>query len=166
MISRLSSRPKSVLFFPTESAAQKWGATTPNPIIALESVVSLGPDGLIFDTAAIEATLTDSKLARPTTLKKKPVPKRATRETGIAKLVKEIKEHLREARDHAYATLALQGEAKLLERPTQKHLAERTGMTEPDVSRCLNDESALVLKMCWEAALDLHQVMGFSESAW
>jgi hypothetical protein len=93
---------------------------------------------------------------------RKPVPtRRKTRATDIEALVAELKQHLRAARDHAEHTLATQGEPRLLPRPTQKDLARRVGITESRVSRSLNDPRANELRLLWNLADDLDQVLRF-----
>ena len=44
----------------------------------------------------------------------------------------------------------LRGEIKLLPRPTQKMLAKLTNMHEREVSRCLKDSEAKILRLLWE----------------
>jgi hypothetical protein len=156
----LAKYSKAVLLLPTEASARAWEISA-NPIVSLESAVSLAPDGLAFDATVVESRLRESGLIEPPTPEKKPVPKRATRAVGIERLTAALVEHLRSARDHAYATRDLGGEAKLLPRPTQKQLAEQLHMTVSEVSRCFSDETAGVLNACWEMALDLGQVMNF-----
>jgi hypothetical protein len=93
---------------------------------------------------------------------RKAVPtRRKTRATDIEALVVELKQHLRAARDHANHTLATQGEPRLLPRPTQKDLARRVGITESRVSRSLRDPRAIELRLLWNVADDLVQVLRF-----
>lgn len=93
---------------------------------------------------------------------RKPVPtRRKTRATDIEALVAELKQHLRAARDHANHTLVTQGAPRLLPRPTQKDLARRVGITESRVSRSLNDPRANELRLLWNLADDLDQVLRF-----
>jgi hypothetical protein len=103
----LATHPKAVLFFPTEAAAHKWGATTPNSVVALESVGELGSDGITFDTTVVEGRLVDAGFDAP---KPKAVPKHATRAANIASLTEALVEFLRGARprgchpaDHRHA---------------------------------------------------------------
>jgi hypothetical protein len=70
-------------------------------------------------------------------------------------------EHLRVARDHAFARRDQTGEAELLPRPTQKALGKRVGLSESGVSRCLNDPVARELRIYWETALDLDQIVAW-----
>jgi hypothetical protein len=60
VLAGLAPRPRSVLLHPTEHAVSIWGVTTPNPAVALESVVKLGPDGFAFDAGVMESCLADA----------------------------------------------------------------------------------------------------------
>jgi hypothetical protein len=86
------------------------------------------------------------------------VRKRATRTAKIDRLVREVKEHLLAARDHAHSSEAATGTPALLPRPTQKELAKRAGVSPIDVSRCLRDDAANELRVLWTTAQDLEQV--------
>jgi hypothetical protein len=85
--------------------------------------------------------------------------KRAQRAAKIELLVNELTRHLRAARDHAFATKNLTGTPELLPRPSQRELAKWTGLTESDVSRCLKDSRARELRLCWDTAVDLEQLL-------
>ena len=160
VVAALAPRPRAVLLHPTEHAAWRWGAATPNPSVALESVVGLGPDGLTFDSGAVEDRLTDARAGETGA---EPVPKRAIRALNIARLTEEVVAHLRRARDHAFATrdLSKAKVPKLLRRPTLKKLGELVGLEPYDVTRCFDDETARELNLYWEMALDLDAVMRF-----
>ncbi len=84
-------------------------------------------------------------------------PRRADRAINIEKLVKEMERFIRSARAHALAT-AEHGNIELLPRPTQEELAKLTGMSKMDVSRCLKDPQAKLLRILWEQALDLKYI--------
>jgi hypothetical protein len=88
-------------------------------------------------------------------------PRRGTRTANIEKLEKELEKHLLAARDHAHSLRDRGREPALLPRPSQKELARRTGLSKTDVSRCINDERAKVLKVLWEAADSLEAVMKY-----
>jgi len=77
----------------------------------------------------------------------------------IEALKNEMIQHLRAARDYAFATKDQAGVPQLLPRPTQNALGERVGVSEWDVTRCLKDDGAAELRLYWEIALDLHQIM-------
>jgi hypothetical protein len=59
--------------------------------------------------------------------------RRGPRAAKIERLVTELKAHLKAARDHAVATRDATGVPQLLPRPSEKELAERTGMRDYDV---------------------------------
>jgi hypothetical protein len=161
VVDALATHPRAVLFFPTEIAAHRWGPTTPNPVVALESVVGFGPDGLTFDAAIVADRLADVFAETPD---EEPVPKRASRTANIARLTEAVIEHLRCARAHAFATLELsqENEAELLPRPSKKQLGELVGLEPYEVTRCFDDETARELHLYWKTALDLDAVMKFS----
>ncbi|HJZ56171.1 MAG TPA: hypothetical protein VKE74_14485 [Gemmataceae bacterium] len=49
-------------------------------------------------------------------------------------------------------------------RPSQKTLAEMTGLSESDLSRCLNDDQAVLLQLLWQTVADLDQVLAWDGS--
>jgi len=92
---------------------------------------------------------------------KRPVPMRAARTANIERLEKEIEKHLLAARDHAFTLQQRGQEPALLPRPEQKDLAKHVGITESAVSRCLNDPRARMLKILWNTADSLEDVMRY-----
>lgn len=164
LVAEMSRRPKAILFVPTEAAAQRWAGAVENLVIALESSFSLDGGSIRFDVEYVEGRLVDAGLtctARP----QRPKRKRAERAAKIEALEKELIAHLRAARDHAYATRDRAGTPDLLPRPSQKQLAERTGLTEADVSRCLKDPDARELRLYWQTAQDLEAIMRWKTPA-
>lgn len=119
----------------------------------------------VMRIVAMLRTLAENETNSATTAtivsKSKPrrVPQRGTRAANIETLEKELEKHLLAARDHAHSLRDRDREPALLPRPTQKELARRTGLTQPDVSRCLKDPRAKVLKILWETAESLEAVM-------
>ncbi len=157
-IGELKRRPKAIVFAPTETGAGRWQDAVGNLVIALESAVFLEDAELRFDGDYVESRIIDAGLADAAAVKKQ-ARKRAERAADIEKLVNEIIEHLRAARDYAYATKEQMGVPQLLPRPTQKALGERVGLPDWKVSRCLKDVRARELRLYWEIALDLNQIM-------
>lgn len=92
---------------------------------------------------------------------RRPTPERAGRAAKIETLVDVLVEHLRAARDHAFTTRDRAGGPTLLPRPSQQQLAALTGLSESDVSRCLKDRTARELRILWEIALDVDQIMNW-----
>jgi hypothetical protein len=163
VIASITTHPKAVLLFPTESVTHKWGTATSNPLIALEAAISLTPAGLTFDSSIVESRLVESGPVNAPA--KRPHPRRAIRTANIEKLTRALVTHLRRARDNAYSAVELNRPPELLPRPTQQELADRCGLSESDVSRCLNDDNARELQLYWETALHLDQVMKFHSTA-
>lgn len=92
---------------------------------------------------------------------KRPLPIRGARAANIEKIEKAMEAHLIAARDHACSLKDRGKEPVLLPRPEQKDIATLTGLTTTDVSRCLNDPRAKVLKILWETAESLDGVLSF-----
>jgi hypothetical protein len=161
VLAALTPHPRAVLFHPTAHAVRLWAGATPNPSVALESVVGLGPDGLTFDPAGVEGRLADAEPAVAGRPAKKPVPKRATRADKIARLTAELIAHLRDAREHAHSTGELTGVPVLLIPPTKTELGRRVGVSKSDVTRCFADAAARELNLYWQVAHDLDRVMRF-----
>ncbi len=88
--------------------------------------------------------------------------KRASRAATIDAIKKQLREHLRSARDHAYTTQQGRDDIpKLLPRPTQEQIAEQLKVSVSSVSRAINDGADLEIKYLWNGALDIDQVMKF-----
>jgi len=92
---------------------------------------------------------------------KRPLPIRGTRAANIEKIEKAMEAHLIAARDHACSLNDRGMEPVLLPRPEQKDIAKLIGLTTSDVSRCLNDPRAKVLKILWGTAESLDGVLSF-----
>ncbi|HMF17510.1 MAG TPA: hypothetical protein VKE98_09905 [Gemmataceae bacterium] len=110
------------------------------------------------------ALLWEKNASKRSRTKRRPLGRRGNRVVNIAKLTEEMMEHVRAARDHAFATRELGGQPQLLPRPKQKDLASRTGLTPSAVSRCLKDAAARELQILWERALDLRRIMDWKGS--
>lgn len=85
-------------------------------------------------------------------------PIRPVAAANMAKLVAVMKAHIKAAKDHADETGA-RGEAKLLPRPTQEHLAKLAEVHPSTVSRCLGHKDGGVLRLLWRTANDLREIM-------
>ena len=91
----------------------------------------------------------------------KPLPMRATRAASIEKLEKLLEAHLIAARDYAYALQNQGREPMLLPRPTQKHLALMLDCDPSVINRCLKDPRARVLRVLWQTAGSLEELMNY-----
>ncbi len=161
VLTALAPHPRAVLFHPTEHSVRLWEARTPNLSIAMDTVVSLESNQLRVDVSEIEGRLVEAGWTAPKAQKPR---RRGQRAANIERLVDEMKKWLRDARDHACATRDLGGVPQLLPRPTQKQLAERTGLDDATVSRCLNDNKAVLLQLLWRTADDLESVLAWDGS--
>ncbi len=157
-LKELDRRPKAILFAPTELGASRWQEATNNLVLALESTVSIDDGTISFDAEYVESRIIDAGMG-PDAPPKSRARKRGARAAKIEMLENEMIEHLRAARDHAFATKEQTGEPQLLPRPTQKFVGQRVDLTETDVSRCMRDKKAGELRLYWEAALDLNRIM-------
>jgi hypothetical protein len=97
--------------------------------------------------------------AEPAKAEEQPT-KRGPRLALIEALRHALLEHLRAARDHAFATRGATGTPALLPRPSQDMLARQLGVHRSTISRCLEDPSARQLQLLWEVAADLDRILG------
>lgn len=134
-----------------------WSNRVPT-VVALNRVLCLG-EAMTARLDVLDAAL-GVVAAQPQPGRRK--RRRESRANTIDALTQAIREHLKEARDHAYS-LKQRGQAPtLLPRPTEQHLAELVGVSPATVNRCLNkDTHAKQLQVYWQIASDLDQVMKF-----
>lgn len=157
----LHRNPSSIVFTPTDNGAAHWREAAGNLVIPLDGVVSLNGGGFQLDLDDVEGRIIDAGMGTQLRAKKPPA-KRAGRLSDIERLRSAVIEHLVSARDHAFTTKKQQGEAQLLPRPSQKDLGKIVGLDESKVSRCLSDPNANELRLYWEVATDLDQIMKFT----
>jgi len=161
VIETLRGRSKSVLLMPSEVGVTRWGSATNNLVLALESLVSVQKFGIELDVGLLESRAADHFGVKTAIIKPK---RRAGRVANIEALERELKEHLRTARDHAVTSRDLSGEAKLLPRPTKEELGQRAKVSPSAVTRCFDDEAGAELRLMWEWAADLDRILTFREN--
>ena len=154
----LQRRPSAVVLTPTDASARRCGSSIPNLVLGLESLAVLSSDGLHINSAVLESCLAERDMAQIERQRRRPA-KRASRAINIEKLTKDMIEHLVAARDHAFTSKQQKGTPQLLTRPSQAQLGKPHGLSKSDVSRCINDKTAKQLKIYWETALDINQLM-------
>ncbi len=154
----LRTRPKAIVFAPTEAGAERWAEAVGSLVIPLEAAISLESGVIRLDNEFVEGRILDAGLGAEATPQRR-TNKRADRAANIEALKKAVIEHLRAARDYAFATEEQSGQPQLLPRPTQKALGLEVALTESDVSRCLKDPEARELRLYWDAAADLNRIM-------
>lgn len=134
-------------------------ATIPGPLILpLTTLVAFTSGCVRFDREQVADRLAERPQDRGH-IGKRPARKRASRAADIAALTKEMREHLRTARDYAFSNRNRTGQPQLLPRPTQEELARRIGASQWTVSRCLNDPEARELDFLWNLAVDLERLL-------
>lgn len=161
VLSVLARKPKCVLLVPTENVARRLRQELDFPqVLALEAFASINECGDFDANTIVLGDLTDSDTARIPTKKTAASPKRAARAANIEKLALALESHLKSAREHAIATTD-RGNMEILPRPTQAQLAKMAGLTSMDVSRCLRDPEAKLLRMLWEKADDIRSLLRY-----
>jgi hypothetical protein len=154
----LRSRPRCVVWVPSEEAAARWGAASSALVISLESITSLGESGIEVDRSLLEERIASHFGAQ----RHAPAPKRRSSRLGdIEALERELAEHLRAARDHAVMSRDLTGAPRLLPRPTRQELARRAGVSASSVTRCLHDAAGEQLRRMWELAGNLESIIAY-----
>lgn len=146
----LSRFPKAIFVVPTDTIRERLEITTANRCISIYSVTSLDPKyRVVFDKESIEAMIEPENTEKPKT-----APRRGNRSANIEKLVVEMKEHYRRAKDHYFSS-----DGVILPRPTQGELAKLVGIRQDSVSRCLNDPDAVLLRTLWKNAEDIRAIL-------
>ena len=154
----LEGRPKAILFAPTEAGAERWRDATANLVIAMESALAMVDGAIHLDVDYVEGRIVDAGMG-PDAASPSRTKRRASRSANIELLKNAMIEHLRAARDHAYAAKERTGQPELLPRPLRKDLGVLTGLKKDQVTKCFQDADAAELNLYWEIAADLDQIM-------
>ncbi|MHC2066132.1 hypothetical protein ACYFX5_01545 [Bremerella sp. T1] len=156
----LKRNKKAIVFAPTQIGSTQWHEVAGSLVIPLDSIASIKAAKPVLNVEEIEGWVKDTCPASKES--KNATPKRrGSRLNSIAKLRKALIEHVLNAREHAYSTKEITGTPRLLPRPQQKELAKQLDMTTSDVNRALKDDDAVELRIYWELALDVDQIMSF-----
>lgn len=159
----LRTWPNAILFTSTVDVAKRLQeAQIDNLIISLESIIDVDQGKFRIDFESVDSRVKDRDLF--TKPKRAVKPKRADKLVAVDKLKDKLKAHMLSARDHAFDTQRRTGEPALLPRPLQKDLAKLTGLTEAAVSRRLNSNDDPELKIVWNSADSLDDVMNWQTS--
>ena len=89
--------------------------------------------------------------------------KRSQRTANIELLQKALIEQIKSARDYAWASIDAGKGPRLLKPPLKKELARQIKISPASVSRCFNDPAAHQLRLLWETAWDLEQILRFKK---
>jgi len=154
----LTRMPKAVLVTCNDIMLDEIRSDHDNASFALEHVASLDEQcEMVIDFEALRDIIgtDDIPVEKP---KPKPTPKRSQIAVNIEKLIKELEQFLKDAREHAIAT-SERDDIELLPRPTREELAKRIGVSPTTVSRCFSDPNAKLLNILWEQANDLKSIL-------
>ena len=154
----VGSHPKAVVFVPTTEEMQDGCRLGPQMVIALSDFLSMKDGVFHIDRESLDAAIRGNADAS-TKAGKKPSLKRASRVAMIEKLCEELKAHVRAAKNHAHERTSRTGEPELLPRPSKAQLGKQAGLRPDEVTRCFQDKTAHQLRLLWEMADDLHQIM-------
>ena len=158
----LGSHGKCCVFAPTRASSRTLYQQLSCVVIGLEDVIDWQDHALLLDDDAIAGRFEAAE--DPANSIKRP-PKRATRAAAIEALRRELNAHIVAAADHAFDTEARTGTPVLLPKPTQAELAARINVSAPTLSRCMEDRSAPELRILWDAADDVYEVMKWRKLA-
>lgn len=89
--------------------------------------------------------------------------KRSHRAAHIELLEKELIEHIKAARDYAWSAIDAGKAPQLLPRPSKNELAKRANMKKWTACRCFNNPKAHQLRLLWETADGLEQILRFKK---
>lgn len=153
----VGSHPKAVVFVPTTEETTDGGLLGPQIIIALSVFLSMKDGALHIDRVGLDAAIRGN--ADASTKAKKPPIKRASRLAMIEKLCEELKAHMRAAKNHAHERASRSGEPELLPRPSKVQLGKQAGLRPDEVTRCFQDKTSHQLRLLWDMADDLDQIM-------
>ncbi|GHT46549.1 hypothetical protein FACS189454_07880 [Planctomycetales bacterium] len=133
--------PSAVFITTTDKAHPRLKLILPkNPCYSFANLCTMDEDcRLTADMKSVEADLEPATAAHKSKAK--------SRLEKIDKLVTVMKEHYFLAKAHYRAT-----GGEVLRRPTWAELAKRAEINEMDISRCLKDETAVVLRTLWNSA--------------
>ena len=141
--------PTAVLLAATNYTQKVLGDLLPNHLcFSLEAITTLD------DTCRLTVDMTEiDALTAPTADKpKRQRAKRGNRAANIEKLVQELRQHIIAARDHAWEV------GDLLPRPSLQDLGKLAGLEKYEVSRCMRDADADILRLLWKVAGDIKLV--------
>ena len=156
----LSKMPKAILITGTKPILEDVRFDHDHTSFSLEGVARLDEQcELVIDFEVLQDIIGVEEIPDKIS-KAAPPPKRSKRTANTEKLVNELKQFLKDAREHALAT-AKRDDIKTLPRPTKEELAKRIGVSPSAVSRCFSEDTsnAKLLNLLWEQANDLKSIL-------
>ena len=154
----LSKMPKAVLITGTKPILEDVRFDHDHTSFSLAGVATLDEQcEMVIDFEVLRDIIGDDDTPDEKS-KPKPTPKRSKRTVNIEKLVMELEQFLKDARDFSLTT-AKNGNMEFLPPPTMEDLAKRTGMSKSSVFRCINDPKEKLLRLLWEKANDIQSIL-------
>lgn len=155
----LARRPRCVVMTGTQETSRRLRRETDlTQVVAMEGLAQINEAGIFMMDMHLLNDLPGFDGVKIAVKKASPQPKRGERAAKIEKLTRALESHVRSAIAHAKSTGGF-GNIEFFPRPTQMQLAKMTGLTKMDVSRCLSDPDAKLLRMLWEKADDLRSAL-------
>ena len=149
LMAMFANQPKAVLITTRDT-----GVDTLKQFIMANTCFSLDELGtfgeayrIVFDVERIGAIVGTPAVEEESASQ----PKRASRAASIESLTEIMKDHIRAVCEHADFT-GRNGQFEFIPRPTQAELAKMAKIPQYEVSRCLNDPTAVLFKLLWEKA--------------
>jgi hypothetical protein len=160
ILKELMTMPQAVVITGTKATLQKiQQEKIENLSISLEEIAEINEQGEFHLNFPIIADILGDLVKpvyKPSRLKTP--PKRDQFAAKIEKLTRELKQYLKNAREHALAT-AKNSNIQFLPPPTMEELAKWTNMSKSSVYRCINDKEANTLKFLWDKAHDTKAIL-------
>ena len=145
---RYENCPGTVFLVSTEYRAQECTKIYDMPVVSITRYIEYVDSQICFDKVQFR-----EKFNEKADVDKVRYMKQKRRLDKIQKLTQFLKEFIVSSLDYIRET-SQQGNVDVLPRPTQSFLAKATGMSQQDVSNCLNDlENGNVLSFIWENLL-------------
>ena len=147
------ANPPLVLAIGRLPADDVWGKKAPI-VVALPQLLVLNGEAAMRE-AILDAALANCKPGKP----ERKDRRGDRRAKNIGALMEAMREHIRAAQDQIHTARQLGRVPKLLPRPTMSDLASQINVTGSTVTRCLEGKNAKQLRMYWDAAADIDQIM-------
>ena len=149
LMAMFANQSKAVLFTTRDTDTIR--RFMPHSCFSLYEIGTLDEEyRIVFDLEMI-----DSVVGAPPSVDEETAPKplRASRAASIELLTDIMKDHIRAVCEHADFT-GRNGDFRFIPRPTQTKLAEMAKIPQYEVSRCLDDKRADMLRLLWEKSED------------
>lgn len=154
LMTMFANQPKAVLITTRDTGVDTLKQFMSNTCFSLYELGTFDEDyRIVFDVEKIDAIVGTPAVEEESVIQ----PKRASRAASIELLTEIMKDHVRSVCEHADFT-GRNGNFEFIPRPTQAELAKMAKIPQYEVSRCLNDPTAVLFKLLWEKSEDEHNL--------